>query len=74
LTQPYVHHKIIKYELTLPTGRHKQVVFIIYLTVENKPFAKHPRNSNYHTNRGQYMGDRDFRKIQEKEPSDLEFI
>jgi len=71
--QPYFRHNITKYEVTLQFFLQKHI-FLFYTGVEeHKSHIKGIINSILHTNKYHKMKERNFRKIQEKEISNLEF-
>ena len=72
-TQPYFHHNIIKYEVTLQIVLQKHIFLFSTGVEENKSHIKGIINSILHTNKYHKMKERNFRKIQEKEISNLEF-
>lgn len=69
LTTPLPDHNIRKYEIRF-TIIVKKILF--YFFEKNNTHKKDVRNNIQNTNKYGHMKDRDFRRIQEKESTDLE--
>ena len=73
-TQPYYHHIIRKYELTLPIFMKKHIFFYFQFRWKKTSLMKKIQEIVININKCHYMKDHDFRKVEKKEPSNLEFL
>ena len=73
-TQPYYNHIIRKYELTLPIFVKKHIFFYFQFRWKKISRMKKIQEIVININKCHYMKDHDFRKVEKKEPSNLEFL
>ena len=73
-TQPYYHHIIRKYKLTLPIFMKKTYFFHFQFRWKKTSRMKKIQEIVININKCHYMKDHDFRKVEKKEPSNLEFL